>query len=207
MWGWCSCAAAWASIWNRWRCFGIDRRREGEDLQGDPATERDLLGLVDDAHAAPPDLADDPVIAELGPRRDGLGLARRRPEPGGRRRLDELQHREAFPQRLGDLGVLGQELVARTRPTDPQRLQIHLQRGDEPRVVRAGRDRRGARPPVPGTRRDRSPPAEGMGAAQPAGSGRFSPSRGISTPEQPIAFIRAPPVCDATGPTPGARRS
>jgi hypothetical protein len=27
--------------------------------------QRDLLGLVDDAHPAPADLADDPVVAEL----------------------------------------------------------------------------------------------------------------------------------------------
>ena len=63
--------------------LGVDRRREREDLQGDPAAQRDLLGLVDDAHAPPPDLAEDAVVAELGPGRDGLGrsVAADRPSP------------------------------------------------------------------------------------------------------------------------------
>src|SRR5713226_6200919 len=43
---------------------GIERAGEGEDFQGDPPAERDLLGLVDDAHAAPADLADDAEIAQ-----------------------------------------------------------------------------------------------------------------------------------------------
>ncbi len=49
--------------------LGVDRRREREDLQGDPAAQGDLLGLIDHAHAPPPDLADDGVVAELGPGR------------------------------------------------------------------------------------------------------------------------------------------
>ena len=36
-----------------------------QDLERDPAAQRDLLGLVDDAHAAPADLAEDPVVADL----------------------------------------------------------------------------------------------------------------------------------------------
>ena len=39
--------------------LGVQRRGEGQDLQRHPAAERDLLGLVDDAHAAPADLAED----------------------------------------------------------------------------------------------------------------------------------------------------
>ena len=41
----------------------------GQDLERDPAAERDLLGLVDHAHAAAADLADDPVVAHLAKRR------------------------------------------------------------------------------------------------------------------------------------------
>ena len=61
---WCSCAAAWASIRNRWSCRGSRRRGERQDLERDAAAERDLLGLVDDPHAPPADLAEDPEVAE-----------------------------------------------------------------------------------------------------------------------------------------------
>ncbi len=36
----------------------------GQDLEGDVPAERDLLRLVDDAHAATADLADDAVVAQ-----------------------------------------------------------------------------------------------------------------------------------------------
>ena len=36
-----------------------------QELQRHAAAQRDLLGLVDDAHAPPADLAEDPVIADL----------------------------------------------------------------------------------------------------------------------------------------------
>ena len=42
----------------------VDRGGEREDLQRDPAAERDLLGLVDDPHPAPAQLADDPEVAQ-----------------------------------------------------------------------------------------------------------------------------------------------
>ena len=42
----------------------VEHRREGQHLQGDSPAERDLLGLVDDAHAAAADLADDAEVAE-----------------------------------------------------------------------------------------------------------------------------------------------
>src|SRR5204863_488978 len=41
----------------------------GQDLQRHAAAEGDLLGLVDYAHAAPADLAEDPVVAHLAQRR------------------------------------------------------------------------------------------------------------------------------------------
>ncbi len=43
---------------------GVERRGERQDLQGDPPGQRDLLGLVDDPHAAAADLADDPVVPQ-----------------------------------------------------------------------------------------------------------------------------------------------
>ena len=52
-----------------------------QDLQRHPAAQRDLLGLVDHAHAAPADLAEDPVVADLpqgrirGPGIPGLAVS------------------------------------------------------------------------------------------------------------------------------------
>jgi hypothetical protein len=42
----------------------VKRGGEGEDLQGDAAAERDLLGLVDDAHATAADLAQNVEITQ-----------------------------------------------------------------------------------------------------------------------------------------------
>ena len=42
----------------------VHRRRERQHLQRHPPIQRDLLRLVDDAHAAPADLADDAEVAE-----------------------------------------------------------------------------------------------------------------------------------------------
>jgi hypothetical protein len=51
-------------------------RRPQQHLQGDAPAERQLLGLVDDAHAAAADLAHQPVVAEH--RRDSWLAGRRR---------------------------------------------------------------------------------------------------------------------------------
>ena len=61
----------------------IEHRREGQHLQGHAAAERDLLGFVDDAHAAAADLADDAEVAQragcwmldVGCRRKRLAVA------------------------------------------------------------------------------------------------------------------------------------
>ena len=56
----------------------------GQDLQGHAAAEGDLLGLVDHAHAAPADLAEDPVVAHLAQGRQGRPpLPQRRAAPAG----------------------------------------------------------------------------------------------------------------------------
>ncbi len=55
--------------------FRIEAGGEGEDLEGHATSERELGGLVDDAHSAAADLADDLEIAQRG--RD-IGIGRRR---------------------------------------------------------------------------------------------------------------------------------
>jgi hypothetical protein len=63
MCGCCRSPATCASSWNR--CTArVDRGGGRHYFQGHAAAEGDLLGFVDDAHAAPTDLADDPEIAE-----------------------------------------------------------------------------------------------------------------------------------------------
>ncbi len=51
--------------------LAVGRHVGGQDFQGHPTAEGDLLGLVDHAHAAAAELAHDPVIAELAQERDG----------------------------------------------------------------------------------------------------------------------------------------
>ena len=43
----------------------VERRGAGQDLQGDPPAQRDLHRLVDDAHAAPAHLADQPEVTQV----------------------------------------------------------------------------------------------------------------------------------------------
>ena len=47
--------------------LGIEGGGEGEHLEGDAPAQRNLLRFVDNAHAAPADLADDAKIAEAPP--------------------------------------------------------------------------------------------------------------------------------------------
>ena len=62
--------------------LGIGRESGRQELQGDPSVEAEVLGLVDDAHAAPAELADD---AELpGDGLPGLDLSDRDPDRSGR---------------------------------------------------------------------------------------------------------------------------
>ena len=44
--------------------LGVERGRKRQDLQGHAASQRQLDGLVDDAHAAPADLAHDLEVAQ-----------------------------------------------------------------------------------------------------------------------------------------------
>ena len=104
---WCSRAAARASRRNRGQRLAVLRDLPGQDLQGHAAAERDLLGLVDHAHAAPADLAEDPVVAHLAQRRQGD----RRFRGAGPLRLvlldplDLDQGREQLADLVGQLGA------------------------------------------------------------------------------------------------------
>src|SRR5262249_34328603 len=99
MCGWCSAAMTRASTWNR-ACGPAPAAPGGRRaLQGHAAAQRDLLGLIDDPHSAPADLADD---AELAQGR------RRRPE-----RVEvpeELEHGEDLGQDGGDLRIAAGQL-------------------------------------------------------------------------------------------------
>ena len=68
---WCSLAAALRLALEPAPLLGVAEHLRRQHLQRHVPAERDLLGLVDDAHAAAADLADDPVVAELL-RRGGL---------------------------------------------------------------------------------------------------------------------------------------
>ena len=74
---------------------------ESEDLERDAAAQRRLLGLVDHAHAAPAELAED------------LELAQCRRLLGGRsgRSMDELDAGQARLELRGQRGMGGQQLV------------------------------------------------------------------------------------------------
>ncbi len=58
--------------------LGIDRRRKGKHLERDPPAQRNLLGLIDDAHTPSADLAEDPIFAKLGAGRNRFGQMGRR---------------------------------------------------------------------------------------------------------------------------------
>ena len=80
---WCSFAAALASRSKRLLGPGVQPELLRQHLEGDVPAQRDLLGLVDDAHAAAADLADDAVVAQALQRRQRAGGRRLRSPPGG----------------------------------------------------------------------------------------------------------------------------
>jgi hypothetical protein len=73
-----------------------------ENLECDAAFEGDLFGFIDDAHAAAADLTEDAEVAEL----HGSFMFCR----GGA--ADEVEAGEGFPQRNGEVWVLGEQLSA-----------------------------------------------------------------------------------------------
>ena len=82
----------------------VHRRGERQDLQRHAAAERELLGLVDDPHAAPADLAEDPEVAQ-DPRQGRLG------RPAGDSQIADVggpqghQGREDLADQWGQPGV------------------------------------------------------------------------------------------------------
>ena len=104
---------------------GVERRGERQDLQRHAAAERDLLGLVDDPHAAAADLAEDAEVAQDAQLVEGSGAPGR---PGGRpvrwRSPSSAIISSAGSSRRSSLGVLG---VAGQVP-----VQVHRVAGLEP---------------------------------------------------------------------------
>ena len=73
---WCSLAAASASRRKRSTALGVRPRPPAEHLQRHPAVERHLHRLVDDAHAAAAQLADDLEVAESSRRKNLFAVLR-----------------------------------------------------------------------------------------------------------------------------------
>ena len=93
---------------------GVEGRGAGQDLQRHATAQGELLGLVDDAHPAAADLADDPEVAEQGGGGHALGrgpLAGRRRDFIGRR-PDELQAIDALGEHAGDFAMAFEEFPA-----------------------------------------------------------------------------------------------
>ena len=66
MLGWLSAEAVRASRWKRSVASGSARGRLGQELERDVAAEADVLGAVDDAHAAGAEPIDDAVVRDNG---------------------------------------------------------------------------------------------------------------------------------------------
>jgi len=118
----------------------IDDRREGKNLQRHAARQRDLLGLVDHAHPAPSDLADESKIAQHACARRIARVNRRLPAvaadfEGGL--ADKLQARQASPQALGHGRVPVDELPRVGPPAGLQVGQVRLEGMGKFRVLLA----------------------------------------------------------------------
>jgi hypothetical protein len=91
---------------------GVERRGERQHLQRHLTVERDLLGLVDDSHSAPADLAEDAEVAQHRCRWTILHPLDRGPcagfslDPPG-----QAEDAQAGPQLVGDCRVLGRQAI------------------------------------------------------------------------------------------------
>jgi hypothetical protein len=113
----------------------VQRRGEGQDFQGHPAVERDLLGLVDDPHAAPADRAEEPEIPELGRLCEsiahfvrGIGVGIPVDSAG------QPQDRQAGAELIGDRRVVGRQPLRVDGVARLDRRQVGLQRRRQLRV-------------------------------------------------------------------------
>ena len=149
---------------------GVQRRGERQHLQRHPAAERDLLGLVDDAHAAAADLAERcgsrPARPARGPAVGPAAAAGRVPDG---RAAQVGQHRERRQQPAELLGLL--RVLAGAAP-----------RGPPARRPGAGRSAR--RPARPGPGRPRL--VAGRRSAD-----RSSRSSSVRRPARPRSRTRA----------------
>ena len=100
---WCSRATVSASRWNRCIASSSATAPYRRTFRATLAPERGLLGLVDHAHAAPAELAEDPELAQ------GCRLLGSR-EPG--RTVHELDAGETGLELRGQLRMVFQQLVA-----------------------------------------------------------------------------------------------
>ena len=107
----------------------VQHRREGEHFQGDAPVQRDLVGLVHHAHAAPADLADEAEIAQpLFARHRRPRLRRTRGPVEPRRHLVQVfQAVEIGAQRPGQVGIGRQELLAGQRHAFLHRGEIAIE--------------------------------------------------------------------------------
>ena len=114
---------------------GVQRRRERQHLEGDAPAQRQLHRLVDDAHAAAADLADDAEIAERL-RRAGASVAgvdgARRSAAGA---VNHVEGVEVRRQLVGEVGEAADELAAVRPPPGLQRGEVFLGGADQARVV------------------------------------------------------------------------
>jgi hypothetical protein len=89
-------------------CRVVARTGRGQHLESDAPAEGLLLGLVDDAHAAPADLAQDAVVAHLlqALAVDGYGVGGGTADVAGPR-LEVLDHEQGFEDGADLVGQLG----------------------------------------------------------------------------------------------------
>ena len=115
----------------------VVRNLAGQDLERHPAAQADLLGLVDDPHPAPADLAEDAVVAQPPLLARGWGRRGLRAVGPGvvvdrQVLLDHHQGRQQLADLIGQLGVAGGQVLD-ARPLA----------GPEPRQERLGDDLEG----------------------------------------------------------------
>ena len=167
MFVWCSLAAAFASRSNRRRLAGSRNTAGRQHLQGDAPAERHLLGLVDDAHPAPADLAEDAEVAQVGDRRGGRD---RHGQLGAGVRLGPLQLDQGGEQRPD---VVGQVRVP---------VAVLLQRAAAPRPGGGRRTRRPVGSAARRGRRSTRPWSISLGGRLQGGEHVLEPLQGADVP-------------------------
>jgi hypothetical protein len=131
---------------------GIGQHPGRQDLQGHPAAQVLLLGLVDHPHAAPADLAHEPELAQPAGRGAGdvLGAGGQRVGVAGGIAAEVFHHHqggEDGADLLGQLGVLGGVVLGGGRLAASLALQELLGQGLDRVATAAGRRGRHRGPP------------------------------------------------------------